>query len=186
MRDNWCVGFSSRYVVGVWVGNFSGEPMWNVSGISGAAPVWLEVMEQLHRKEVSLPPGAPAGVEQSGVTLPDESRTREWFLSGTAPEQVRLVRVEGRPRIRYPSEETVFAVDPDIPPGRQRVFFESVPGSTESIWELDGTPLGSADRPYPWSPREGRHELTLRLRTGEVADSVVFFVRGSVPVGVSR
>ena len=35
MRDNWCVGFSRRYTVGVWVGNFSGEPMRNVSGITG-------------------------------------------------------------------------------------------------------------------------------------------------------
>ncbi|MDD3845824.1 MAG: penicillin-binding protein 1C, partial [Syntrophorhabdaceae bacterium] len=44
MRDNWCIGFSRRYTVGVWVGNFSGEPMRNVSGMSGAAPIWLEVM----------------------------------------------------------------------------------------------------------------------------------------------
>jgi penicillin-binding protein 1C len=40
MRDNWCVGFTDRYTVGVWVGNASGEPMHDVSGISGAAPVW--------------------------------------------------------------------------------------------------------------------------------------------------
>ncbi len=45
MRDNWCVGYSTRYTVGVWVGNFNGEPMWNVSGITGAAPVWVEIMD---------------------------------------------------------------------------------------------------------------------------------------------
>ncbi len=49
MRDNWCLGFSERYTVGVWVGNASGEPMHDVSGVSGAAPVWLEVMNWLHR-----------------------------------------------------------------------------------------------------------------------------------------
>ena len=49
MRDNWCVGYSRRYTVGVWVGNFSGEPMWNVSGITGAAPIWIEMMDFLHR-----------------------------------------------------------------------------------------------------------------------------------------
>src|SRR5690606_26920799 len=42
MRDNWCVGYSSRYTVGVWIGNFSGAPMHDVSGVSGAAPVWQE------------------------------------------------------------------------------------------------------------------------------------------------
>ncbi len=40
MRDNWCIGFTDRYTVGVWVGNASGEPMHDVSGVSGAAPVW--------------------------------------------------------------------------------------------------------------------------------------------------
>ena len=50
MRDNWCVGSSSRYTAGVWAGNFSGEPMWNVSGISGAAPVWVEIYEPASRE----------------------------------------------------------------------------------------------------------------------------------------
>ncbi len=40
MRDNWCVGYSDRYTVGVWVGNFTGQPMWNVSGVTGAAPIF--------------------------------------------------------------------------------------------------------------------------------------------------
>jgi len=36
MRDNWCIGFSQRYTVGVWVGNYSGASMWDVSGVTGA------------------------------------------------------------------------------------------------------------------------------------------------------
>ena len=52
MRDNWCIGYSRKYTVGVWVGNFSGEPMWNVSGITGAAPIWIEMMNWLHRDHV--------------------------------------------------------------------------------------------------------------------------------------
>jgi penicillin-binding protein 1C len=41
MRDNWALGYSQRYTVGVWVGNASGEPMWDVSGTTGAAPSGL-------------------------------------------------------------------------------------------------------------------------------------------------
>src|SRR5262249_9217107 len=33
MRDNWCVGYTDRYTVGVWVGNANGEAMHGVSGI---------------------------------------------------------------------------------------------------------------------------------------------------------
>ncbi len=53
MRDNWCLGFSSRYTVGVWVGNFSGEPMHDVSGVSGAAPVWRDIMNYLGSSHIS-------------------------------------------------------------------------------------------------------------------------------------
>ena len=34
LRDNWCIGFTDRYTVGVWVGNASGAPMHQVSGVS--------------------------------------------------------------------------------------------------------------------------------------------------------
>ncbi|HEY9024075.1 MAG TPA: penicillin-binding transpeptidase domain-containing protein, partial [Burkholderiaceae bacterium] len=51
MRDNWCVGFSARYTVGVWVGNASGAPMHAVSGVTGAAPVWRTVMDALQRSD---------------------------------------------------------------------------------------------------------------------------------------
>lgn len=43
-RDNVTVGFSSRVTVAVWVGNFDGSPMSGVSGISGAGPLFREVM----------------------------------------------------------------------------------------------------------------------------------------------
>jgi penicillin-binding protein 1C len=64
MRDNWCVGYSQKYTVGVWVGNFSGEPMWNVSGISGAAPVWIEIMNRLHAAEKSRSSASQSVVKQ--------------------------------------------------------------------------------------------------------------------------
>ena len=53
MRDNWCVGFTARYTVGVWVGNASGAPMWAVSGVTGAAPVRRTVMDALQRSDVA-------------------------------------------------------------------------------------------------------------------------------------
>jgi penicillin-binding protein 1C len=56
MRDNWAIGWSQRYTVGVWVGNAAGAPMWDVSGTSGAAPVWAALMQQLHRAEPSRAP----------------------------------------------------------------------------------------------------------------------------------
>ncbi len=48
-KDNWCIGFTGRYTVGVWVGNFDGAPMNGVSGISGAGPLFRDIMIELHR-----------------------------------------------------------------------------------------------------------------------------------------
>lgn len=47
-RDNWVIGFSPRYTVGVWVGNADGKPMQSSSGMQGAGPVWQGVMQHLH------------------------------------------------------------------------------------------------------------------------------------------
>ena len=55
-RDNWCVGFTAEYTVGVWVGNFDNSPMQSVSGVSGAGPIFHRVMSLLHE---SLPPSFP-------------------------------------------------------------------------------------------------------------------------------
>jgi membrane peptidoglycan carboxypeptidase len=43
-RDNWTVGYTSEIVVGVWVGNADNAPMEQVSGVTGAAPIWRGVM----------------------------------------------------------------------------------------------------------------------------------------------
>jgi len=48
-RDNWTVGYTPDLVTGVWVGNADNEPMRHVSGITGAAPIWHDVMEELHK-----------------------------------------------------------------------------------------------------------------------------------------
>jgi 1A family penicillin-binding protein len=44
-RDNWTVGYTPELVVGVWVGNADNEPMREVTGVSGAAPIWNDLME---------------------------------------------------------------------------------------------------------------------------------------------
>jgi penicillin-binding protein 1C len=47
-RDNWAFGYTPEFTVGVWLGNFSGEPMQEISGVTGAAPILHEIIEYLH------------------------------------------------------------------------------------------------------------------------------------------
>jgi penicillin-binding protein 1C len=185
MRDNWCVGFSRRYTVGVWVGNFSGEPMWNVSGISGAAPVWLEVMNQLHHDSRSGPPPRPRGVlvARTGFPAGSEVQRGELFLAGTEPSPMAAQVKYGEswliPRISYPPAGTVIVIDPDIPEENQVVFFEAEnAGGKDFSWQLNGELLGSGYEGRRWAPRPGRYHLALVDPAGKTQDAVSFVVRG--------
>lgn len=60
-RDNWCVGFTPEFTLGVWAGNFENQPMKQLSGVAGAAPIFHRAMRRLHREspptEFAPPPG---------------------------------------------------------------------------------------------------------------------------------
>jgi membrane peptidoglycan carboxypeptidase len=44
-RDNWTLGYTPDIAVGVWVGNADYSPMHDISGITGAAPIWAQFMQ---------------------------------------------------------------------------------------------------------------------------------------------
>jgi penicillin-binding protein 1C len=177
MRDNWCVGFSRRYTVGVWVGNFSGAPMRDVSGISGAAPIWQEVMEYLHRDLASPAPTPPPGLVHAGVAFANavEPARQDWFLAGTEPNGAPALRAL-LPRVADPVDGTSIAIDPDIPAGRQRVAF-SADAANGLRWRLDGRDLGPVRGILLWAPIPGAHELALVDERDAVVDRSRFSVR---------
>ncbi len=49
-HDNWTVGYSRHVTVGVWVGNFDRKPLRNSSGVTGAAPIFHQVMLAASRR----------------------------------------------------------------------------------------------------------------------------------------
>jgi penicillin-binding protein 1C len=172
MRDNWCVGFSEKYTAGVWVGNGGGEPMWDVSGVDGAAPVWAAVMSALHASEPSAPPKPPRDV----VRTPAGYALRGTEAAGAAAA-AHAAPHSGLARIVSPARDLVIAFDPDIPPDQQRVLIEAQPADAALAFALDGALLGSAGEPHFWALARGRHELVLRDAAGEERDRVEFVVR---------
>jgi penicillin-binding protein 1C len=189
MRDNWAVGFSQRYTVGVWVGNADGQPMWDVSGVSGAAPVWADVMNFLHREEASRAPAPPAGLVQSPTRFGGdlEAPRHEWFVQGTQQSSFALNTPADRPhgdhagnasggRIIAPTSGTVIALDPDIPPARQRLSFSAQ--GQELTWLMDGRRFARGTQAQ-WMPWPGRHLVQLVNAAGLILDEVHIEVRGA-------
>ena len=92
-HDNWTIGYTPDLLVGVWVGNSGYEAMHNVTGLTGAAPIWHEVMRGLLQGQPDHPFARPGGL--TSVTVCDLSGLlptpacphthSEWFIAGTEP-----------------------------------------------------------------------------------------------------
>lgn len=176
MRDNWCVGFTARYTVGVWVGNFDGSPMANVSGVTGAAPIWLAVMNYLNANSPDAPPKMPASV----VRAASSPGSTELFLAGTeANGAVLKPAMALHPRIAYPRDGEILSLDPDIPPDRQRVRFAAQPENRTYRWLLIDERDVKNDARRWWHPRAGKFTLALQDLNGKQLDAIKFEVRGA-------
>ena len=129
-RDNWTIGYTPDYVVASWVGNNDNTPMTNLaSGITGAAPIWHDIMAGLLKDLPSHPISRPPSVIQKKVCsvsglippadgTPNRCETRfEYFIKGTEPTR--------------------------IDPGLQKVKIDkatqdlAAPGKTDNIDEID-------------------------------------------------
>ncbi|WP_245591041.1 penicillin-binding protein 1C [Deefgea rivuli] len=180
MRDNWSIGFSRKYTVGVWVGNASGAPMWDVSGMHGAAPVWQAVMNRLHERIPSKAPPLMAGVEALSIQYENriEAPRRELFLAGTGREMIYAANTAQQPiGITAPIDGAIYALDPDIPPNNQRIVFHAA-GTKQAIWWLNKKRIGQGEK-ISWFPWPGRYRLEMRDAAGKVLAGVKFEVRGA-------
>jgi penicillin-binding protein 1C len=94
--DNWAVGVTGGFTVAVWVGNFDGQPMRGVSGVTGAGPLLHGAMLVTARRYAPGDLPSPRSVGATRVRICALSGLRatagcpdldEWFLPGTAPQQ---------------------------------------------------------------------------------------------------
>jgi len=194
-RDNWCLGYTTGFVVGVWAGDFQARPMNEVSGVTGAGTIWRRVSDLLAEKirpvEFQPPFGLTAreACPQSGLLAgPDcPNRKRELFKfpppepcrhgdMSTADGRPILGRAEGFGLVRPRSGET-YARDPGLNSLTQKLKAQvrNNGEADELVWLLNGRELkreAAAGRglSHCLVPLErGRSHLEVRgLMAGEV------------------
>ena len=187
MRDNWAIGYTDRYTVGVWVGNFSGAPMWDVSGVTGAAPIWREIVDHLHVSQPSRAPKPPGGVVQRDVVFVPavEPARREWFVAGTESSAkvltISMPTAEAAARVVAPADGSVIAPDPDIPVSRQSMLVRAdAPQATRVCLKLGAqslAPCGTREAMVRL-PAPGRHQIRLETVDGVLLAQASVEVRG--------
>ena len=86
-RDNWTISYAPDAIIGVWVGNSDGSPMWDVSGVSGAGPIWRGIAEYMIASGIITPKKTPVpiGLQQIPICL-DRSCLRQELLYSTKRE----------------------------------------------------------------------------------------------------
>ena len=164
-HDNWTVGYTPDLVVGVWTGNTSYEPMLEVNGLSGAAPIWHQFMRAVLTGWPVQDFQRPSGLVHLEVCtlsglLPSSAcpyKRQEWFIQGTQPKQIdtfyQQVLIDRR---------TGWVADENSPPEER----------------ITKTVLSLPPRAQPWARSQGLELLEdlVGLRNSIVA---------SQPVGVS-
>lgn len=98
-HDNWTIGYTPEILVGVWVGNSDYQAMRNVSGLTGAAPIWHNTLRELLQGRPKSDFPRPEGMTQVTVCeysglLPSPACDRirdEWFIAGTEPTQTDTI-----------------------------------------------------------------------------------------------
>lgn len=162
-RDNWTLGYTRNIAVGVWAGNSDNTPMVNTSGLTGAAPIWNEVITSIYRD-----PNLLAVLAQNGELIPDYLNAPP----GLSRLHVCEIGTLQDPAVDCPTTRIEWFLDSPalVPDGLGNM----VEGSTHLAPPLL-TPDPSANGPQLNEPERGLFQALVKPVTAEMA--------GLVPTG---
>jgi membrane carboxypeptidase/penicillin-binding protein len=156
--DNWTLGYTPQLVTGVWVGNNDSSPMQNVTGLTGAAPIWHALMKYATQ---TLPPvgwDAPPGINQVTICYPSgllptrdcQSTRNEVFIAGTEPVSFDNIWQSFQVNKETNKLATVYT-PPDLVENR---VFEILPPEAADWVRLAGLPQPPAEYDTIYTPTE--------------------------------
>jgi penicillin-binding protein 1C len=202
-RDTWTVGFTTDYTVATWVGNFDGQGMENVSGVTGAAPLWNRILLHLHETKepanfpvpeglIQLPICATTGLRPTkdcsgGIVLEYfdpkaiaeyEKKSPKSVLNSEYNEwlsrQSHPQLTQNQLKIISPQVNDYFVINSEK---TAKLEFKITGNSQQSVeWWLNGEKLNSqSDNSLFWQLQPG--QWTLTVKQGTQQDSVQFQVQ---------
>lgn len=123
-KDNLTYGYTPEYVVGVWVGNNDNTPMHPAltSGVTGAAPIWHNIITKLLEGKENIAFTKPANVIDGSV-----DGRRDLVIAGQKPKSILGRKQNPDPtgqnqNITYTDPFSTITVDPNDPANQQFVI----------------------------------------------------------------
>lgn len=153
-RDNWTLGYTRDYAVGVWVGHADNTPLPGTTGASGAGPIWHAAMEHLVRGNLSIAKNIPSSRE-----------------GGRSPLSSDLRSADQRPwKLTSPLGNSIYRTRTFVPHQHQQIEAAALVRNTSTPtaglltlrWYLDDELITATatNKPRLWlSPTPGPHEL---------------------------
>jgi len=90
LKDNWCIGWTPTYLTAVWVGNNDSQPMsWVASGVTGATPIWNNIMTGLLANKEDEKWEAPNNLVKKSICGKEE-----WVVEGS---QIKVNCISPKP-----------------------------------------------------------------------------------------
>jgi len=180
-RDNWTIGYTPNFTVGIWVGNFDGSPMHNVSGVTGCGPLFRDIMLVLENKQKAADfletegliraDICPLSGKLAGENCPGSMK--EIFIAGTEPQifcslhqqagrtaspQVPIESIGSSSNpltIAFPRDGDLFRIDPVLKHSFQSLFFRvdfSVDVQVDKLeWWVNGKQEAVTTSPFDYS-----------------------------------
>lgn len=181
-HDNWTVGYTPEYSVGVWVGNADNHPMRQISGVTGAAPIWNQVFGEILKFNESSNFIRPPGVVEDEICawdglLPGDDCNEhylEYFIDGNQP--IKYSPLSSKPVFNYssnlqiisPKQGTVYEAGTV---NNETVVFElsSYDGIENIKWIINGKEIpqnecGQFKLDCIWTPVPGDYHLQAHIR----------------------
>ena len=171
-HDIWTVGYNKTYTLGVWAGNNDNSPMIDISGITGATPIWNAVFEKIYQTQEYEGFETPEGIEnrrvcrQTGLPEACPDMYSDLFVpawDGVVPNS--FSNTDPMLEIVNPRQNAVFRLTDGILAENGVVFEARAKNGVDKIsWILDDKEVAVTTRPFnfTWTPVLGKHTLTVQ------------------------
>lgn len=171
-KDNFALGYTARWTIGVWVGNFDATSMEKVSGVTGAGPILHEIALFMQQHYPSAPFEEPNGIvhktvcNESGLLASAAcEHTRDEVFDATqklpahcsGKHQKEVVSL----RITRPSEGDIYKIDPAVARNSQQIQFAAECSQHACSWTLNNKPLPQKECSLWWPLASGKYTLSV-------------------------
>lgn len=91
-RDAWAIGYTKDYIVGLWLGDFKGSEMINITGGNGAVPILYDLFSMLNKSQKETRWDKPKDIIEREICL-ISGKLRGEFCKETRLEEFSIFNV---------------------------------------------------------------------------------------------